>query len=180
MRTNPTLKPAAPPCRKLLLAALPVVAILGVLSLINHAAGDPPKDNPPKDQADTVHAGATLFRERCARCHGKDGKGGDAKDDMPSIPDFSDATWHKSRTNAQLSASILDGKGKQMPAFRERLKAEDVKAVLAYIRTLGPTDPPAEPKQAGDFDEQFRHLVEEMQTLKKQLLELHEKHRARR
>jgi len=189
MRTNHTLKPVKAPFPFWVLAALHIAAVLSLLLLINHALGDesprsapqPPKDNapPPKDQAETVRVGAGLFRDKCMKCHGKDGKGSDSKEDMPGIPDFSDVSWQKSRTNAQLSASILDGKGKQMPSFRDRLKADQVQALLAYIRAFGVSEPPAEPKPACDFDEQLRRLLEEIGSLKNQFYELHEKQKGR-
>ncbi|HYL98369.1 MAG TPA: c-type cytochrome, partial [Blastocatellia bacterium] len=54
--------------------------------------------------------GATLFGRNCAVCHGKGGQG------LPNWkakgqPDFTDAKWQKSRTDAQVSATIQNGKG---------------------------------------------------------------------
>jgi mono/diheme cytochrome c family protein len=136
-------------------------------------------------KADSVRAAAfatdgnlaKLYRESgCVKCHGKDGKGTDAKPAMPSIPDFANASWQKARSDAQLSASILDGKGTLMPPFRERLKAEHVKGLVAYLRQLGPGSTPVEEQtRSVDLDEKFRALEEEFEALKKQHEELRSK-----
>lgn len=80
--------------------------------------------------------GATLFLRNCAICHGKDGKG------LPNWrakgqPDFTDVKWQKSRTDAQISSTVQNGKGKNMPGFKSRLSDADVAAVVAQVRAFG-------------------------------------------
>src|SRR5438445_592196 len=65
-------------------------------------------------------AGRELFREHCVKCHGADGTGSPARDRLPEIPNFTDPAWQARRSEAQLLASILDGKGKEMPPFRDK------------------------------------------------------------
>jgi mono/diheme cytochrome c family protein len=54
----------------------------------------------------------------------------------PNIPDFTDASWHTSRTDTELSRSILQGKGKSMPRMKEKLGSVDVKQIIAFVRAF--------------------------------------------
>jgi cbb3-type cytochrome c oxidase subunit III len=80
--------------------------------------------------------GAALYVAKCATCHGKDGRG------IPNWrskgqPDFTDAQWQKSRTDAQISDSTKNGKGKYMPAFKTKMSDEEIAAVVARVRAFG-------------------------------------------
>jgi mono/diheme cytochrome c family protein len=126
-------------------------------------------DGPP--DAPTAREGAALFRARCANCHGQDGRGGEAA--LPRLPDFASPSWQASRSDAQLSVSILEGKGALMPPFRDKLGAGQARAVLAHVRALAPANPrPDLGAEPDAFDEQFRRLAQEFEELMKQLDEL--------
>src|SRR5579862_5097021 len=89
----------------------------------------------------TTAAGNTVkdhFVQSCARCHGKDGKGNEAREDLPNIPDFTNHKWQGERTDAQLVASILEGKGKEMPSFASKFGPERAQELVAYIRQFDP------------------------------------------
>jgi uncharacterized membrane protein len=53
---------------------------------------------------------------------------------QPEIPDFSDPAWQARRSDAQLLASILDGKGKRMPSWRDEIRTEQARSLLAVVR----------------------------------------------
>jgi cytochrome c6 len=72
---------------------------------------------------------AATFKAKCAMCHGADGKGG-----KMGTRDFASADV-KAETDAQLTDIITKGKGK-MPSYDGKLKADEIKALVAYIRTL--------------------------------------------
>jgi cbb3-type cytochrome c oxidase subunit III len=79
--------------------------------------------------------GSAVFAAKCALCHGKDGRG------LPNWrakgqPDFTDAMWQKSRTDAQLIGVTKEGKGKYMPAFKAKLSDEEITTVVARIRSF--------------------------------------------
>jgi len=144
----------------------------------------PADDKPPKPAAfakdepgaAAARAGGAVYQEKCLACHGKEGKGGPASAAMSNLPDFTNRAWQNGRTNAQLSVSILEGKGTLMPPFRDHFKAEQVKALLAYLRAFGPNQPrPDRAPQMSDFEEQFRQLEQELASLRKQLDELNKK-----
>jgi cytochrome c6 len=79
--------------------------------------------------------GATLFKTKCAMCHGADGKGETPMGKKLNIRDLSSAEVQK-QTDAELTTMISKGKGK-MPAFEGKLTAEQIGQVLAHIRELG-------------------------------------------
>ena len=72
---------------------------------------------------------AATYKAKCAMCHGADGKGG-----KMGTRDFASAEV-KAETDAQLTDIITKGKGK-MPSYDGKLKADEIKALVAYIRTL--------------------------------------------
>jgi mono/diheme cytochrome c family protein len=129
---------------------------------------------PSAEEAALLRAGAATFRDKCGNCHGADGKGSEVRAVMPAIPDFTSRPWHQSRSDAQLSVSILEGKGTQMPSFRDKVKAEQVKGLLAYVRTFGPGQQTAV-DGSSDFDQKMRRLQEEFEELKRQRDELTKK-----
>jgi cytochrome c6 len=83
----------------------------------------------------TAADGAALYAAKCAICHGKDGRG------IPNWrakgqPDFTDAAWQKSRTNAQIADATKNGKGKNMPAFKAKLSDEEIAAVAVRVKAF--------------------------------------------
>ena len=79
-------------------------------------------------QADTA-AGETMFKAKCAGCHGADGKGKEAM----KTTDMGAADVQK-MSDADLSTVITAGKGK-MPAYKT-LTPDQVKDLVGYIRSL--------------------------------------------
>ena len=79
--------------------------------------------------------GPTLYKAKCAMCHGPDGKGETPMGKKLNIRDLSSAEVQK-QTDAELTTIISKGKGK-MPAFKGKLTAEQFGQVLAHIRELG-------------------------------------------
>jgi hypothetical protein len=78
---------------------------------------------------------ASLFNRYCIRCHGVDGRG---VWDIPHVPDFTDAHWQSTRSNAMIAHAIIDGRRWCMPAFREVMSCQEAWALARYIRTFVP------------------------------------------
>jgi cytochrome c6 len=78
------------------------------------------------------NASETLFKSKCAACHGADGSGSSMGKKM-GAHDFQTAEVQK-MTDAELTDIITNGKNK-MPKYGS-LKPEDIKGLVAYIRTL--------------------------------------------
>jgi cbb3-type cytochrome c oxidase subunit III len=77
--------------------------------------------------------GAALFQQKCAMCHGADGKGFAAI----KTPDFTDPKWQASVTDKAIAEVTKNGKKRTtMPAFGGKLKEEDIQALVRYIRSF--------------------------------------------
>ncbi len=77
--------------------------------------------------------GGDLFKQKCAMCHGADGKG------YPALktPDFTDPKVQASLTDEELTKTIKNGKtGTAMPPFKDSLSDDQVKSLVKYIRSL--------------------------------------------
>ena len=75
---------------------------------------------------------SALFKSKCAGCHGADGTGSPTGKKM-GAHDFTSPDVQK-MSDAELSDTITNGKNK-MPKYGS-LKPEEVKGLVAYIRTL--------------------------------------------
>lgn len=75
---------------------------------------------------------AALFKSKCAGCHGADGTGS-AMGKKMGAHDFTSADV-QGMTDAQLADTITKGKNK-MPKYAS-LSPDEVKGLVAYIRTL--------------------------------------------
>src|SRR5262249_52981498 len=114
----------------------------------------------PRQAAPTASgtpAARELFPQLCVKCHGGDGTGREAHDGLPGIPDFPQAAWQARRSDAQLLASILEGKD-EMPSWRGKVSPEQARGLVAHVRTFAPA--PGQPKGAppASFDERFHRL----------------------
>jgi len=78
--------------------------------------------------------GAALYKAKCAACHGADGKGETAIGKANKMLDLGSADVQK-LSDADLTAMIANGKNK-MPAYGKSLKPEQIKDLVAFIRTL--------------------------------------------
>lgn len=77
--------------------------------------------------------GAPLFKQKCSMCHGPEGKGFAAI----KTPDFTDPKWQESKADKEIVEIIKNGKkGTAMVAFGDKLKEEEIQALLKYIRSL--------------------------------------------
>jgi mono/diheme cytochrome c family protein len=130
-----------------------------------------PKTSP--ELAARLRVASTLYRQYCLVCHGRDGKASEMKQSMPILAenDFSNPSWQKQVSDAQLEASILNGKGSLMPAFGpDRINIEQAHDLVAYIRAFGPaTD---RPPDQGSFEQRFKELQEQWNKFRRQFQEL--------
>ena len=91
---------------------------------------DSPIENKPKPTN-----GAVIYNQRCVKCHGIGGKGvEDFTEDLSKITQRSG--WQE---------IINNGKGSSMPGFKDSLSAQQLKAVLAHVRSFGTNKPKPSP-----------------------------------
>lgn len=81
-----------------------------------------------------LDSGAALFKAKCAACHGADGKGETAMGKANKLRDLGSPDVQK-QSDEDLSGIITAGKNK-MPAYGKSLKPEQVKDLVAFIRSL--------------------------------------------
>ena len=81
------------------------------------------------------NTGESVFKAKCAMCHGADGSGGTPVGKSLKIRDLRLPEVQK-QTNAELTQIIAKGKGK-MPPFEGKLSKEQIEQLVAYVRELG-------------------------------------------
>ena len=59
------------------------------------------------------------WKSKCASCHGADGAAQTDQGKKLGIKDYTKADFHASVTDAQLKKAIVDGQGKEMPAYKD-------------------------------------------------------------
>jgi mono/diheme cytochrome c family protein len=95
-----------------------------------------PAEPPPPPPAAAHMPPVQLYRAYCLACHDTDGSGQTARKAMPDLPNFTDAKWQASRSDADFKQSILQGKGKFMLPMKDRISPGDADQVVAYIRAF--------------------------------------------
>ncbi|HEU4771645.1 MAG TPA: cytochrome c [Candidatus Udaeobacter sp.] len=81
----------------------------------------------------SVAADATAnWSQLCASCHGKDGSGSTTMGKKLGVKDYSK---NQGFSDAEATNVIKNGKGK-MKAYKDKLSDADVKALVAYVRSL--------------------------------------------
>ena len=78
-------------------------------------------------------AGAKIFADNCASCHGEQGKGNQEL----GAPNLTDKIWLYGSDEATLVETITNGRAGVMPAWVDRLDPTTVKALAVYVHSLG-------------------------------------------
>jgi len=105
-------------CASLILGAA-VLAASGIFS-------DPAR---PDDKT------AATYKQKCASCHGPDGRGETPAGKAMKVRSFASPETAK-MSDDELAVVIEKGRGK-MPKYGASMKAEEIRAMVAYLRTLG-------------------------------------------
>ena len=79
--------------------------------------------------------GKILYDTKCAQCHGKDGI---AKPPGKGSRNFNDPVFQSASSDESIAKITAEGKGK-MPGYRSRLSPEQIRAVAAHVKALGPS-----------------------------------------
>lgn len=75
---------------------------------------------------------ATVYKAKCAMCHGADGSGNTPAGKAMKARDFASPEV-AGETDAQLTEILTNGKNK-MPAYKGKLTEDQIKGLVAYIR----------------------------------------------
>lgn len=80
------------------------------------------------------------WSEYCAKCHGRDAKGQTKQGEKLKIRDYTDPTIQANFTDEQALTAIKQGltdkNGKFRMHVKEGLSEDEMKALVAYLRTL--------------------------------------------
>jgi mono/diheme cytochrome c family protein len=107
------------------IAVICTIAVVALLFLNEPEELDPAAAATPASEIDA----AALFADRCAGCHGPDGGGGRG-------PQLSDGRAAARFPDIEDQIVVVtDGRG-GMPAFGGRLSPDEIRAVVAFSRTL--------------------------------------------
>jgi len=84
------------------------------------------------DSADLA-AGAEIFAQNCASCHGPEGKGNQEY----GAPNLTDPIWLYGSSTNDVVTTITNARNSSMPAWGERLDPTTIKALTFYVHNLG-------------------------------------------
>ena len=87
----------------------------------------------PTDKSYDAAAGAKLFSEQCASCHGDAGKGN------PELgaPNLTDKIWLFGSDKGVIAEGVTRGRASVMPSWSGRLDDTTIKALAIYVHGLG-------------------------------------------
>jgi YVTN family beta-propeller protein len=106
-----------------LLNEIPAEAMPHEIQFVPYSAfGLPPK----ADQQSGGTVGKDLYEKNCASCHGVSGEG-----DMG--PKLATSEWSDASKVAQI---VKAGKGSGMPAYKDKLKDEEIQSISQYVASL--------------------------------------------
>lgn len=80
--------------------------------------------------AATAFQPSELFRGKCAKCHGEDGRGETPKGRKLDAQDFTDPDFQSHRSDKQLIEAVTNGTQKNMPAFGRNLSAAQIETLV--------------------------------------------------
>jgi mono/diheme cytochrome c family protein len=111
-------------------AVFTIFAAAGLAALVSepHAAAAAPQKSvgPPP-----------LFVQKCAKCHGEDGRAQTEKGKKMHAQDFTDPDFQQHKKDEQLLDAITNGTEKDMPAFGKVLTPAEIESMLQVVRGFG-------------------------------------------
>jgi mono/diheme cytochrome c family protein len=94
----------------------------------------PPPAQPPAQPA--AAPGKRLYLTACANCHGPDGTGSMMRQALPTIGDLGSPEMHGRLSDEAIIDIISNGRNNKMPAFGGMFNAEQVQAIVTYVRSM--------------------------------------------
>jgi cytochrome c oxidase cbb3-type subunit III len=94
--------------------------------------GGQPGQVPAHEEKRTAHKadeGKKDFGEKCASCHGADGKGGIG-------PDLTKKQYKYGRTAPEVTKTIVEGRPGGMPAFGNQMSRDKIEGLVEYVLSL--------------------------------------------
>lgn len=128
--------------RRAFFLALSLSLVLGLRSAHGDKSWTAPEEakklkNPVAATPESLAAAKAIYLDRCARCHGEQGKGDGPEAPMYSVkaPDFTDAHLMGDRTDGEIFWKISEGR-RPMPSFRMQLTDEQRWQLVNLLRAF--------------------------------------------
>jgi mono/diheme cytochrome c family protein len=80
-------------------------------------------------------SGKELFEKNCAKCHGEDGQAKTFRGKFTHARNLTTADFQSDTSDEQIADAIRTGP-KAMPSFEKKLTADEINALVQYVRTL--------------------------------------------
>lgn len=77
-----------------------------------------------------------LWKAKCANCHGADGVGATKMGEKLKVKDMTTAEFQGGKEDEWKKAVMEGIKDKKKPAFKDKLSAEEVDALIKYVHTF--------------------------------------------
>ena len=84
-------------------------------------------------RAEDSEAGAQVFADNCASCHGENGRG----DRALGAPNLADAIWFYGAEKGDIMSQVRKPKHGVMPTWEARLDANTIRQLAIYVHSLG-------------------------------------------
>jgi mono/diheme cytochrome c family protein len=115
--------------RRTIMTGFLMCSLLGVQSVSFAADKDPRTER--------------AWKAKCASCHGDDGKAATEQGKKMGMGDITQAAWQKEFTDEKIKSVVTDGfkrekngKHQEMDSFKDKLRPDQLDALVAYIRAL--------------------------------------------
>ena len=83
----------------------------------------------------TAFDASSIYNDKCASCHGRDGRARSLHAKHEHARDLTSGEWQESVSDERIYNSISNGKGK-MPAFKKKLSDSQIDELVNYVRRL--------------------------------------------
>jgi mono/diheme cytochrome c family protein len=128
------MKGLLPNMKHLLKSTLVIAGIFLTVNLITPTRAARPGAYTVSPSVGTAPSADTLYKQKCAKCHGADGSGDTSLGRISNAPDFTDVGWWAKHPNpAERVNTITRGK-KSMPAFGKKLTKAQITSLATYVQ----------------------------------------------
>ena len=87
--------------------------------------------------SDAGRGPSPLFLQKCAKCHGEDGRAQTPKGKKLKAQDFTDPDFQQHKSDGQIVEAITNGTEKDMPAFGKLLSPAEIESLRTVVRSFG-------------------------------------------
>ncbi|HET7453564.1 MAG TPA: c-type cytochrome [Thermoanaerobaculia bacterium] len=81
-------------------------------------------------------APSPLFMQKCAKCHGEDGRAQTEKGKKLKAQNFTDPDFQQHKSDEQMVEAITNGTEHDMPAFGKTLSAGEIESLVKVVRSF--------------------------------------------